>query len=110
MKNILTYIIGIVVLASCSTNKNIQTTNTLIINDELVNVSDTSGVSEKSIHVFTDTSYVVEPKLTLYKELIYSEGDTTFINEFELIIVDGVEYVSPDTATWVNYKFVEVFK
>ena len=66
--------------------------------------------SDRVITVYTDTSYVEEPVLTVYKELVFSQGDTTVIYENEFIIIDGKSYVAPETSTWFNVKSVKVYK
>jgi hypothetical protein len=66
--------------------------------------------SDRVITVYTDTSYVEEPALTVYKELVFSQGDTTVIYENEFIIIDGKSYVAPETSTWFNVKTVKVYK
>ena len=75
--------------------------------DTSVVVSDTS---ERVINVFTDTSYVVEPTLTAYKELFYSYGDTTVLYDMEMIIIDGVSRLNFDTTTFYNCKAVIVYR
>jgi hypothetical protein len=75
--------------------------------DTSVVVSDTS---ERVIKVFTDTSYVVEPTLTAYKELFYSYGDTTVLYDMEMIIIDGVSRLNFDTTTFYNCKAVIVYR
>jgi len=77
------------------------------VDTSVVSVSDTS---ERVINVFTDTSYVVEPTLTAYKELFYSEGDTTVLYDMEMIIIDGVGYLIFDTTTFYNCKSVIVYR
>jgi len=73
---------------------------------------DTSSVetSERVIDVYIDTSYVVEPSLIIYKELIPSVGDTSITYMDDLIIVDGVKYVSFEEHIWVDYKIVEIYE
>ena len=66
--------------------------------------------SDRVITVYTDTSYVEGPTLTAYKELVFSQGDTTVIYENEFIIIDGKSYVAPETSTWFNVKSVKVYK
>jgi len=66
--------------------------------------------SDRVITVYTDTSYVEEAVLTAYKELVFSQGDTTVIYENEFIIIDGKSYVAPETSTWFNVKTVKVYK
>jgi hypothetical protein len=66
--------------------------------------------SERVINVYTDTSYVVEPSLITYKELIPSVGDTSITYMDDLIIVDGVKYVSFEEHIWIDYRIVEVYK
>jgi len=68
------------------------------------------STSDRVITVYTDTSYVEEPALTAYKELVFSQGDTTVIYENEFIIIDGKSYVAPETSTWFNVKSVKVYK
>ena len=75
--------------------------------DTSVVISDTS---ERVINVFTDTSYVVEPTLTAYKELFYSYGDTTVLYDMEMIIIDGVSRLNFDTTTFYNCKAVIVYR
>ena len=75
--------------------------------DTSVVVSDTS---ERVINVFADTSYVVEPTLTAYKELFYSYGDTTVLYDMEMIIIDGVSRLNFDTTTFYNCKAVIVYR
>ena len=75
--------------------------------DTSVVVSDTS---ERVINVFTDTSYVVEPTLTAYKELFYSYVDTTVLYDMEMIIIDGVSRLNFDTTTFYNCKAVIVYR
>ncbi len=73
---------------------------------------DTSSIetSERVINVYTDTSYVVEPSLIIYKELIPSVGDTSITYMDDLIIVDGVKYVSFEEHIWVDYRIVEIYE
>jgi hypothetical protein len=66
--------------------------------------------SDRVITVYTDTSYVEEPVLTAYKELVFSQGDTTVIYENEFIIIDGKSYVASETSTWFNVKAIKVYK
>ena len=66
--------------------------------------------SERVINVYTDTSYVVEPSLIIYKELIPSVGDTSITYMDDLIIVDGVKYVSFEEHIWVDYRIVEIYE
>jgi hypothetical protein len=106
MKNLLPLIAVIFLLSSCSLRKTSQFGKT----SDDISFQSSVNSEDKVINVFTDTSYVSHTNLTLFKELVYSDGDTTFINEYELIIVNGIEYMSPDTATWVNYKIMEVYK
>ena len=75
--------------------------------DTSVVVSDTS---ERVINVFTDTSYVVEPSLIVYKELIPSVGDTSITYVDDLIIVNGVRYISFEETTWVDYRICIVYQ
>ena len=73
---------------------------------------DTSSVetSERVIDVYIDTSYVVEPSLIIYKELIPSVGDTSITYVDDLIIVDGVRYISLEETTWVDYRICIVYR
>ena len=73
---------------------------------------DTTSVktSEREILVYTDTSYVVEPCLIIYKQLIPSVGDTSITYVDDLIIVDGVKYFSFEELIWVDYRIVEVYE
>ena len=73
-------------------------------------VVDAPESTERIITVFTDTSYVESPSLTQYKELVYSEGDTTVLYDMEMIIVNGVSYMNFDTTTWYNCKAVIVYR
>lgn len=75
--------------------------------DTSVVVSDTI---DRVINVFTDTSYVVEPSLIIYKELIPSVGDTSITYIDDLIIVNGVRYVSLEETTWVDYRICIVYQ
>ena len=75
--------------------------------DTSVVVSDTS---ERVINVFTDTSYVVDPSLIIYKELIPSVGDTSITYVDDLIIVNGVLYISFEETTWVDYRICIVYQ
>ncbi len=70
----------------------------------------TEDTTEKIINVYTDTSYVVEPSLTIYKALIPSVGDTCITYVDDLIIVDGVRYISLEETTWVNYRICIVYR
>lgn len=73
---------------------------------------DTSSVetSERVIDAYIDTSYVVEPSLIIYKELIPSVGDTSITYVDDLIIVDGVRYISLEETTWVDYRICIVYR
>jgi hypothetical protein len=73
-------------------------------------VSFAVDTSERVIMVYTDTSYVIEPSLTLYKQLVPSIGDTSITYIDDLIIVDSVKYVSFEEHIWINYKIVEVYE
>ena len=73
-------------------------------------VVDAPESTERIITVFTDTSYVESQSLTEYKELVYSEGDTTVLYDMEMIIVNGVSYMNFDTTTWYNFKAVIVYR
>lgn len=75
--------------------------------DTSVIVSDTI---DRVINVFTDTSYVVEPSLIIYKELIPSVGDTSITYVDDLIIVNGVRYISLEETTWVDYRICIVYQ
>ncbi len=66
--------------------------------------------SEQFIQVFSDTSYIEQPSLTLFKELIPSVGDAAITNMDDLIIVDGIQYVGLDNQIWIDYRIVEVYK
>jgi len=68
------------------------------------------NTSERVINVYTDTSYVVEPSLIVYKELIPSVGDTSITYIDDLIIVDGVRYISLEETTWVDYRICIVYR
>ena len=71
---------------------------------------DTSKSNERVITVYTDTSYVVEPSLIIYKELIPSVGDTSITYVDDLIIVNGVRYISLEETTWVDYRICIVYQ
>ena len=75
--------------------------------DTSVIVSDTI---DRVINVFTDTSYVVEPSLIIYKELIPSVGDTSITYVDDLIIINGVRYISLEETTWVDYRICIVYQ
>jgi hypothetical protein len=62
------------------------------------------------IDVYIDTSYVVEPSLIIYKELIPSVGDTSITYVDDLIVVDGVRYISLEETTWVDYRICIVYR
>ena len=66
--------------------------------------------SEIVINVYTDTSYVVEPSLIIYKELIPSVGDTSITYDNDLIILDGVRYISFGETIWVDYRICIVYR
>jgi hypothetical protein len=66
--------------------------------------------SERVIMAYTDTSYVIEPLLILYKQLVPSVGDTSITYIDDLSIVDSVKYVSFEEHIWVNYKIIEVYE
>ena len=66
--------------------------------------------SERVINAYTDTSYVVEPSLIIYKELIPSVGDTSITYDNDLIIVDGVRYISLGETIWIDYRICIVYR
>jgi len=66
--------------------------------------------SERVINVYTDTSYVVEPSLIVYKELIPSVGDTSITYIDDLIIVDGVRYISLEETIWIDYRICITYR
>jgi hypothetical protein len=66
--------------------------------------------SEQVINVYTDTSYVVEPSLIVYKELIPSLGDTSITHIDDLIIVDGVRYISLEETIWIDYRICITYR
>lgn len=63
--------------------------------------------AEKIINV--DTSPEISDKLE-YKEIVYSEGDTAITYDGDLIIIDGINYVSIGTTSWINHKVIVVYK
>lgn len=101
-------IVSVLVALSLFSCKSVEVTSVSNCNDNYTYVQ--KDTSERIIKVFTDTSYVEEPTLTPYKELIFSEGDSTVVYENDYIIVDGRSFISPETSTWYNCKSVIVYR
>jgi hypothetical protein len=101
-------IVSVLVALSLFSCKTVQVTSVNSSNDSYTYVQ--KDTSERIIKVFTDTSYVEEPVLTTYKELIFSQGDSTVVYENDYIIVGGKGYISPETSTWYNCKSVIVYR
>ena len=80
--------------------------------EDVTFVVDTAVVdsSERIIMAFTDTSYVVEPSLTLYKKLIPSIGDTSITYMYDLIIVDSIKYETLEDHIWIDYRIEEIYE
>jgi len=66
--------------------------------------------TEKVINVSDENPYFGNADFIIYTELIPSEGDTTTTYKDELIIVNGIRYVSLDSTTWINYRGVTVYR
>lgn len=77
---------------------------------------------ELDVYSFDENLNFIEPDTTmsseflnnsrpgfLVKMLLYSEGDTTFLEAFDVIYINGRMCVCPDTATFENYKCVIVY-